>query len=440
MHNPDRFVDWFRHSAPYIHAHRNRTFVIFWGGEAVIAGVSSLIHDIALLKSLGIRLVLVHGIRPQIDFYLKQRGLEPVFENNRRITTKACLDCVKAAAGTVRIEIEALLSMGLANSPMADAKIKVASGNVVVAKPLGVIDGIDYGYTGVVRRIDTAALHQHLDQNNVVLISPVGYSPSGEVFNLVAEDLAAEIACALTAEKLILLTENDCLLPATHQVIQQMTTVEAQNFLAQETNINASVIHNIEVAIRSCQQGVLRVHLINRRQEGALLLELFTLDGFGTLISSAPFELLRNATLDDIGGILELITPLENQGKLVKRSREKLEIEINDYSVIERDGLIIACTAFHQLEEAQFAIMSCLAVHKDYQQKARGTRLFNDLIQKAQQQNIQKLFVLTTQTSHWFLERGFKVDETDSLPSSLKSYYNADRNSKVLFKEILSSL
>ncbi|MCK4494614.1 MAG: amino-acid N-acetyltransferase, partial [Methylococcales bacterium] len=345
---------------------------------------------------------------------------------------------VKEAAGMVRIEIEALLSMGLSNSPMADAKIKVASGNVVVAKPLGVIDGIDYGYTGVVRRIDTAALHQHLDQNNVVLISPVGYSPSGEVFNLVAEDLAAEIACALTAEKLILLTENDCVFPKTNQVIQQMTTVEAQHFLAQKTNINPRVVHNIEVAIRSCQQGVLRVHLINRQQEGALLLELFTLDGFGTLISSAPFELLRNATLDDIGGILELITPLENQGKLVKRSREKLEIEINDYSVIERDGLIIACTAFHLLKDAQFAIMSCLAVHKDYQQKARGKRLFNDLIQKAQQQNIQKLFVLTTQTSHWFLERGFKVCETNSLPLSLRSYYDADRNSKVLFKEILS--
>ncbi|MCK5925813.1 MAG: amino-acid N-acetyltransferase, partial [Methylococcales bacterium] len=338
MHNPDRFVDWFRHSAPYIHAHRNRTFVIFLGGEAVRENVSGLIHDVALLKSLGIRLVLVHGIRPQIDFYLTQRGLSSTFENNVRITSKACLECVKEAAGTVRIEIEALLSMGLANSPMAGAKIKVASGNVVVAKPLGIIDGVDYAYTGVVRRIDTAAIHQQLDQNNVVLISPVGYSPSGEVFNLVAEDLAAEIACALTAEKLILLTENDCLLPKTNQVIQQMTTVEAQNFLTQTKNINVGVIHNLEVAIHSCQQGVLRVHLINRRQEGALLLELFTRDGFGTLISSAPFELLRHATLDDIGGILELIVPLENQGKLVKRSREKLEMEINDYSVIERDG------------------------------------------------------------------------------------------------------
>ena len=440
MHKTDDFVDWFRHSAPYIHAHRHRTFVIFWGGEAVMANISSLIHDIALLKSVGIRLVLVHGIRPQIDFYLKQRGIQSTFKNNIRITSKACLECVKEAAGTVRIELEALLSMGLANSPMAGAKIKIVSGNVVMAKPLGIIEGVDYGYTGVVRQIDTDAIHQQLDQNNVVLISPVGYSPSGEVFNLVAEDLAAEIACTLTAEKLILLTENDCFLPQTTQVVRQMTTVEAQMFLRQKTAMKASVIRDIQVAIYSCQQGVLRVHLINRRQEGALLLELFTRDGIGTLISAAPFELLRNATLEDIGGILELIIPLENQGKLVKRSREKLEIEINDYSVIERDGVIIACTAFHQLDEAPFAMMSCLAVHKDYQQKARGKRLFNDLIQKAQQQKIQKLFVLTTQTSHWFLERGFKGCDTDSLPVSLRSYYDSDRNSKVLFKEILSSL
>ena len=230
MPESDRFVDWFRHSAPYIHAHRHRTFVIFCGGEAIIEGVSSLIHDLALLRSLGIRLVLVHGIRPQIDFYLNQRGLSSAFYNNVRITTKPCLSCVKEAAATVRIELEALLSMGLPNSPMAGAKIKVVSGNGVVAKPLGVIAGVDYGYTGVVRRIDTEAIHQQLDHDNVVLISPIGYSPSGEVFNLVAENLAKDVACALSAEKLILLTEVPCLEPNTHKLIAHMTTVEAEIF------------------------------------------------------------------------------------------------------------------------------------------------------------------------------------------------------------------
>ncbi len=436
MHKPYDFVDWFRNSAPYIHAHRNRTFVICFGGEMVANDVSSLIHDVALLKSLGIRLVLVHGIRPQIDSRLAQRTILPQFKNNLRITDKACLNCVKEAAGTVKIEIEALLSMGLPNSPMAGAKIKVASGNFVVAKPLGVIDGIDYCYTGVVRRIDHRAIHQQLDQDNVILISPIGYSPSGEIFNLIAEQVAMEVACALSAEKLILLTEEDCISAKTKKIIQQMTTVEAQNFLKQSTNINLSISRTIKVAIQSCQQGVKRVHLINRRQEGALLLELFTRDGVGTLISSAAFETLRDANLNDIGGIVELISPLEKQGKLIRRSREKLEMEISDYRVIDRDGLIIACTAFHLLEEKGAAIMSCLAVHPDYQHQARGKRLFDYLLNQAKQQQIKTLWVLSTQTSHWFLERGFHTSDKQSLPVSLKAHYNPDRNSKILYKDI----
>ncbi len=436
MHKPYNFVDWFRKSAPYIHAHRNRTFVIYFGGEAVADDVSSLIHDVALLRSLGVRLVLVHGIRPQIDLRLNQQAILPKFNNSLRITDKECLQCVKEAAGTVRIEIEALLSMGLPNSPMAGAKIKVASGNFIVAKPLGIIDGIDYCYTGVIRRIDHAAIHQQLDQDNVVLISPVGYSPSGEVFNLVAEQVATEIACAISAEKLILLTEFDCKSPKTKKMIQQMTTIEAENFLKQYVNIKVDIARIINAAIQSCKQGVNRVHLINRQREGALLLELFTRDGIGTLISSDIFESLRDANLNDIGGILELISPLEKQGKLVKRSREKLEMEINDYSVIERDGLIIACTAFHLLEKTEMAIISCLAVHTDYQHQSRGKSLFNYLINKAKQQHLKKLFVLSTQTTHWFLERGFHISDKQSLPLSLKNYYNSDRNSNVLYKDI----
>ena len=431
------FVDWFRNSAPYIHAHRNRTFVICFGGEMVADDVSSLIHDIALLKSLGIRLVLVHGIRPQIDSRLVQQAILPKFENDLRITDKACLGCVKEAAGMVRIEIEALLSMGLPNSPMAGAKIKVASGNFVVAKPLGVIEGTDYCYTGVVRRIDHSAIHQQLDQDNVVLISPLGYSPSGEIFNLVAEQVAMKVACALSAEKLVLLTEDDCISTKTKKIIRQMTTVEAQSLLKKETAINVNINRTIKAAIQSCQQGVNRVHLINRRQEGALLLELFTRDGVGTLISSATFETLRDANLDDIGGIVELISPLEKQGKLIRRSREKLEMEISDYSIIERDGLIIACAAFHLLKEERLAVMSCLAVHPDYQHQARGKRLFDYLLSHAKQQQINKLWVLSTQTSHWFLERGFHISDKQSLPASLKFHYNSGRNSKILYKDIL---
>ena len=429
---PAHFVNWFRDSSPYIHAHRNKTFVIFFNGETVMDDCDNLIHDFSLLKSLGIRLVLVHGIRPQINHRLKQQNITSEFHQNLRITDDQAMQCVKEAAGLVRIEIEALLSMGLANSPMAGAKIKVSSGNFVIAKPLGILDGIDYKHTGKVRRIEHAAIHQQLENDNVVLISPIGYSPSGEIFNLAAEQVATEVAIALDAEKLILLTEHDCL--ADQQLIQQMTTDELKTFLQQD--LSTEQAQSLNAALQSCQQGVQRVHLIQRKTDGALLLELFTRDGTGTLISSSPYEEIRPATLNDIAGILELIKPLEQMGLLVKRSREKLEIEINDYSVLERDGLIIACTALHIMHDKQSAEIACLAVHPDYQKSDRGNRLLKHLETKAKALKLHSLFVLSTQAMHWFIERGFETSEINSLPKQRKQFYNYKRNSKVLCKNI----
>lgn len=431
------FVSWFRDSSPYIHAHRNKTFVISFGGEAVLADdFDHHVHDFALLNSLGIRLVLVHGIRPQIDQRLTKLDVPASFHKNLRITDDLALQCVKEAAGLVRVEIEALLSMGLANSPMAGAKIKVASGNFVIAKPIGVIDGIDYGHTGEVRRIDSAAIHQQLDQDNVVLISPVGYSPSGEVFNLSAEQVATAVSIALKAEKLVLLTEQGCCNPDNGEQIQQMTTAEADAFLQQHSDISTDISLPLKAAMQSCQAGIDRVHLIDRTIDGALLLELFSRDGIGTLISATAFEELRPATLNDIGGILELIKPLEQQGKLAKRSREKIEMEIADYIVIERDGLIIGCTALHPNQQNRFGAIACLAVHPDYQGAARGNRMLEYVYHRAGELKLKKLFVLSTQTMHWFIERGFLSSDISDLPNQLKALYNPQRNSKILCKEM----
>ncbi|WNB77561.1 amino-acid N-acetyltransferase [Methylomonas koyamae] len=432
------FVAWFRNSSPYIHAHRNRTFVIFFGGNAVgEADFDNLIHDFALLKSLGVRLVLVYGIRAQIDEQLAEHGDTPKFHHHLRITDATTLQYVKQAAGLVRVEIEALLSMGVSGSPMAGAQIRVASGNFVTAKPLGVLDGIDYCYTGTVRKIDAQAIHQQLDQNNVVLISPVGYSPSGEVFNLSAEEVATEVAIALQAEKLILLTEQSCIDPASGAALLQLTTEQAAELLNKTPAIPDAVARSLAAAMQSCRQGVQRAHLINRHVDGALLLELFTRDGIGTLVSSTAFETIRPATLDDIGGIMELIKPLEAQGILVKRSREKLEMEIGDYIVIERDGLIIGCTAFHVMADAGSAELACLAVHNDYRNGGRGDSLLNYLVSQARTRSIRRLFVRTTQTLHWFVERGFTPCSVEDLPAPMQSAYNYQRNSKLLYKDVL---
>ncbi|MFU8789461.1 MAG: amino-acid N-acetyltransferase [Methylobacter sp.] len=437
MNTQNAFVSWFRDSSPYIHAHRHKTFVIAFGGEAVLADdFSHHVHDFALLHSLGIRLVLVHGIRPQIDLRLAKLDAPARFHNNLRITDGLALQCVKEAAGLVRVEIEALLSMGLANSPMAGAKIKVASGNFVTAKPIGVIDGVDYCHTGAVRRIDSVAIHQQLDQNNVVLISPIGYSPSGEVFNLSAEQVATAVSIALKAEKLVLLTEQSCCNPDNGAQLQQMTTAEAEAFLQQHPELSTDISLPLKAAIQGCQAGIERVHLINRGIDGALLLELFSRDGIGTLISSTAFEELRPATLDDIGGILELIKPLEQQGKLAKRSREKIEMEIADYIVIERDGLIIGCTALHPDAEGQFGAIACLAVHPDYQGAHRGNRMLEYVYRRAAALKLNTLFVLSTQTMHWFIERGFLSATLSDLPDQIRALYNPQRNSKVLCKKM----
>lgn len=431
------FVNWFRSSLPYIQAHRNKTFVIAFGGEAVLASdFDHHVHDFALLNSLGIRLVLVHGIRPQIDQRLDRLGVETRFHQHLRITDVIALQCVKEAAGLVRVEIEALLSMGLASSPMGGARIKVASGNFVIAKPLGVIDGIDYCYTGEVRRIDGMSIHQLLDQNNIVLISPVGYSPSGEMFNLSAEQLATSVAIALKAEKLIFLTEQNCYHPETSEAIQQMTTAEAEAFLQQYPDLAVSVRLPIQAAIQACQAEIDRVHLINRAIDGALLLELFSRDGIGTLISTHSFEELRPATLNDIAGILELIKPLERQGKLAKRSREKIEMAIADYVVIERDGLIIGCIALQPDKKSRSGVVASLAVHPDYQGAARGNRMLDYVFQRARELKLKKLFVLSTQTMHWFIERGFLPAIIDDLSDQFRHMYNPQRNSKILYKTI----
>ena len=435
--NPSSFVRWFRDSSPYIHAHRNKTFVVSFGGEVLADGLfTHLVHDFALLNSLGIRLVLVHGIRPQVEQRLRQRGEEMRYAQGLRVTDATALECVKEAAGAVRVEIEALLSMGLANSPMAGAQIRVTSGNFVVAKPLGVRDGVDFQHTGEVRRVDCQGLAVKLDQGDVLLLPPLGYSPTGEVFNLSAEEVATAVAIALKADKLLLLTEQDFVARRDGQTYRQLTTTETATLLADLPNLEADTSSHLRAALMAASSGVQRVHLLNRHIDGAILLELFTRDGVGTLVSASPFEEMRSAGINDVGGILDLIRPLEEGGVLVKRSREMLEMEIGDYTVIERDGLVVGCAALHAFTEEGMGELACLALHADYRGEKRGERLLACIEKNAWSLGLRQLFVLTTQTTHWFREHGFEPAEISDLPEARQALYNARRNSKVLLKEL----
>ena len=432
-----QFVTWFRQASPYINAFRGRVFVITFGGECVAdPAFADLIHDIALLNSLGVQLILVHGARPQIEERLKARGAELHYVNGLRITDATALTCVKEAAGTVRVEIEALLSMGLANSPMAGARIQVASGNFVTAKPLGIRDGVDYSHTGEVRRIDTDSIRQRLDDGNVVVLSPLGYSPTGEVFNLTAAEVATATAGALKADKLIHLVEAPGLADTRKRLLRQLTLAEAKQRLARPDALHDETMNALRSAVTACHNGVRRAHILDRRIDGGLLLELFTRDGIGTLVSGDLYEGTRRATIDDIGGLLELIKPLEETGILVPRSRELLEIEIDRYTVVERDGTVIACAGFYPFPNKRAAEISCFAIHPDYQGMGYGTALLQRLETEAELLEIDRVFVLTTRTSHWFRERGFRPGTLQELPVTRRRLYNFQRNSKVYIKDL----
>jgi amino-acid N-acetyltransferase len=433
----NQHINWFRNAAPYINAHRGRTFVLMFGGEIVAdARFADLVHDLALLQSLGIKLVLVHGARPQIDVALQQRGIKTAFARDLRVTDDAALPVVQEAVGRLRIEIEARLSMGLINTPMSGSQIRVTSGNFVVAKPVGIHEGIDFCHTGDIRKIDHAAVRTLLDAGHSVLLSPLGYSPTGEVFNLRAEDVATATAAALNADKLILMVSGEGLTDGGKKPVKQLSLPQAEALLSGHNQLTEPLQRNLQSAITACRQGVSRVHLISHDLDGGLLQELYTRDGAGTLITGGKYEDLRNAQIDDVGGILELIKPLEENGTLVRRSREQLELEIDRFTLIVRDGMIIGCAALYPYPEEKMGELACIAVHPDYDNNGRGSELLEAMQQRARQLGLKRLFVLTTQTTHWFLERGFTEAEIETLPVKKRLLYNYQRNSKVLFKGV----
>lgn len=421
-------TSWFRSAAPYIHAHRGATFVIALDGLTVASdNFDNLIHDLALLNSLGIRLVIAYGARHQIEQQCQHQNIAVKYHEDLRVTDNASLEVAKTVIGQLRLEFEAKLSFSLPHTPMADAKIRCSSGNFVTAQPVGIIDGVDLGHTGQVRRIDTQAIKQQLDLNNIVLLPPLGYSPTGEVFNLSAEAIATACASELKADKLIIIGDSHAELP------KEMTLVQAEDALFE---IDMSNSHTLQAAVDACEAGVKRVHLLDREQDDALLQELFSRDGAGILISASAFETTRLATIDDVGGILELIQPLEQAGVLVKRNREQLELHIENFVVMERDGTILACAALHPYYENAVGELACLAVSPEYRGGGRGEQLLMAIELQARKHKLSTLYVLSTQTAHWFLEQGFVSAEVADLPVEKQTLYNYQRNSKVFKKQL----
>ncbi|HMN76866.1 MAG TPA: amino-acid N-acetyltransferase [Burkholderiaceae bacterium] len=440
---PHTFVPWFRSVAPYIHAYRGKTFVVAITGELIAAGkLSPFVQDMSILHAMGIKLVLVHGFRPQVNEQLRAKGHESKFSHGRRITDAVALDCAQEAAGQLRFEIEAAFSQGLPNTPMANATVRVVSGNFLTARPVGIVDGVDFQQSGLVRKVDATAIRRAIESGAVVMLSPFGFSPTGEAFNLSMEDVATGTAIALKADKLLFLTE----VAGIHEdrddpespIDTELALADAERLLASlpDPTQPSDVAFYLRWCVKACRSGVERSHILPFAVDGALLQEVYTHDGIGTMVVDEKLESLREATADDIGGILQLIEPFERDGTLVKRDRTEIERDIDHYIVIEHDGVIFGCAALYPYPEEKTAEMAALTVSPGAQEQGDGERMLKRIEHRARALGLESIFVLTTRTMHWFLKRGFHQVEADWLPEARKRKYNHDRRSQVLVKKL----
>lgn len=431
-----QWVSWLRSAAPYVHLHHGRTFVISFAGEVVADKtlLNHLVMDVSLIASMGVRVVLVHGSRPQIESLMALRHLEGRFYKGTRITGPEELECVKEACGETRFDIEAAFSQGLPNTPMQHSRVKVVSGNFVTARPLGVIDGVDFQHTGVVRKVDADSIRDLLCRGNIVLVSPTGFSPTGEAFNITTEDVATAIAVAIHADKLILSVGVEGV--RVKGELQQDLTAQRAQALVQNKGVDDEDVFNLGFALRALKGGVDRVHIIPYSLDGGILTELFTHDGVGTMVSMENMESIREATIDDVAALVKLLEPFEAEGILVKRPREKIEREISHFTVLEHDGFIYGSAALYPYPETGIGEMAAVAVHPDYQGAGDGDRLLRRIEQRARDAGLKRIFVLTTRTAHWFIKRGFEEACVENLPIEKQRMYNWNRRSKIFIKTL----
>ena len=438
------FVPWFRSVAPYIHMHRGKTFVVGIAGEAIAAGkLPNLAQDLALIQSMGVKIVLVHGFRPQVNEQLAAKGHTPKYAQGMRITDNIALDCAQEAAGQLRYEIEAAFSQGLPNTPMAGATVRVISGNFITAKPVGIVNGVDFQHSGLVRKVDVTGIHQTLQMGSMVLLSPFGFSPTGEAFNLAMEEVATSVAIALKADKLVFVTEVPGIRVKPLELESEDNPIDtelpldsAQKLLEQlpQADQPTDIGFYLQHCVKACQSGVERSHILPFAVDGALLLEVYMHDGIGTMVVDEKLESLREATSDDVGGILQLIEPYEKDGTLVKRDRNEIERDAGQYTVIEHDGVIFGCAALFPYMDSKTAELAALTVSPNSQSQGDGEKILKRIEQRAKLKGLESIFVLTTRTTHWFLKRGFVQADPDWLPEARKRKYNWDRKSIVLVK------
>jgi amino-acid N-acetyltransferase len=414
----------------YVPRFRDKVFVIAVDGAIVEDdNFNNLLLDIALLRSLRILVVLVHGAGHQIRQLAEQTGQTPSNIDGTGVTDAATLQLALSAANRVTHEILEGLS---AND------LRGAYGNALVAHPAGILQGVDHQFTGRVERVDYALLLALLENDIVPVIPPLGCDGEGHTYRLNSDAVAVEVARALRAVKLIYLAPMPGISRA-GELLRQLTIDEAENVLKkQRSQVSPPSLSKLEQAVRAARGDVPRVHIIDGRVEEGLLAEVFSNEGIGTLVHANEYQAIRRAQKKDVRAIHTLIREGTENDELLRRSRAEIERQVEDYYVFEVDRNPVACVAVHFYPEEQKAEMACLCVDAKYENQGIGAKLMQYVEVQAKAGGAAALFCLSTQAVNYFVQKGgFRLGSADELPAGRRERYErSGRRSRILSKEL----
>ncbi len=414
----------------YIPQFREKTFIISVDGAIVTdENFGNIRLDIAVLRSLNIRLVLVHGASAQIKALAAEQGITPTNLDGSGITDEATLQLALTAANRLTHEILEGLS---AND------LRAACTNAVIAHPLGILHGTDHLWTGKVERIDVAMCEKLLENDIIPVLPPLGFDGDGKTYRVNSDSIAVAAAEALKATKLMFITTRDGL-QVGDKVIRQMTVSDLQSVLAmQKSQIPSELVSKAVHAVAACKAGVPRVHIINGSLEEGLLAEVFTNEGVGTLVYANEFQQIRRALKKDVRSILNLTKPSVATEELVKRTRSSIEKQLGDYYIFEIDRNPVACVALHVYPEQRKGELACLYVSPAHENQGIGRKLIQYVETRARDLGLDELISLSTQAFTYFQSKGgFNEGSPDDLPPVRRERYDqSGRNSKVLVKKL----
>jgi len=414
----------------YVPRFREKIFVIGVDGEvAASQNFSNVLLDLAVLRSLNVRVVLVHGASHQIEQLAAERGVKISNRDGTGITDETTLKVGLDAATTLMNEImQGLTSVDL----------RAAYANVIIAHPAGILGGVDQQHTGRVERVDTHLLQVLLNEGVMPVIPPIGFDGEGRTFRVNSDAIATEVGEALRAMKIIFLGARDGV-TVNGALVQQLSISEAEEMVKKRKGqLESGAVSKLEHAARACRNGVPRVHLLNGNMDEALLAEVFSPEGVGTMIYGNDYQQIRKVLKKDVRAVMQLIKNSVEHAELAKRTRADIVAQLDDYWALEVDRQLVACVAVHFYPEAEKTELACLYVAKKHEGQGYGRKLMAFAEQLAAQRGAKHIFALSTQAFNYFQQKGGYVEVTpDDLPPERRKKYEASgRNSKVLQKAV----